>query len=73
MVKVLRDTLDINLFPISIPMPLVVCLASFGNTSSCHRVIEESATPFERKGKGWLTAEYNMLPLYSYPFSEGEK
>jgi ribonuclease PH len=40
------------------------CLISFGNTRVlCTASIEETVPPFLRKtGKGWVTAEYGMLP-----------
>ena len=39
-------------------------LVSFGNTKViCTASVEETVPPFLKdKGKGWLTAEYNMLP-----------
>jgi len=40
------------------------CLISYGNTKVlCTASVEESVPPFLRgKNKGWLTAEYGMLP-----------
>jgi len=40
------------------------CLARFGNTHVlCTATIEETIPPFLRgKGRGWVTAEYGMLP-----------
>jgi ribonuclease PH len=40
------------------------CLVKFGNTHVlCTASVEESIPPFLRgKGKGWVTAEYGMLP-----------
>ncbi|MHC5068150.1 MAG: ribonuclease PH, partial [Planctomycetota bacterium] len=44
--------------------PAGSCLASFGETKViCTATIESSVPPFLRdSGKGWLTAEYAMLP-----------
>ncbi|WP_028975207.1 ribonuclease PH [Spirochaeta cellobiosiphila] len=44
--------------------PAGSCLVSFGDTKViCTATIEESVPPFLRNsGKGWLTAEYSMLP-----------
>lgn len=44
--------------------PAGSCLVNFGNTQvMCAATIEESVPPFLRDtGKGWLTAEYSMLP-----------
>ena len=44
--------------------PAGSCLASFGDTRVlCTATIENSVPPFLRdSGKGWLTAEYAMLP-----------
>lgn len=43
------------------------CMVNFGNTQVlCVATIEDSAPPHLRgKGKGWVTAEYNMLPRSS--------
>ncbi|RLE12471.1 ribonuclease PH, partial [Candidatus Aerophobetes bacterium] len=43
-------------------------LISFGNTKVlCVAMVEEGVPPFLKgTGKGWLTAEYSMLP-YSTP------
>lgn len=40
------------------------CMISFGNTKVlCTASLEDSVPPFLRKtGKGWVTAEYGMLP-----------
>lgn len=40
------------------------CLVKFGNTHvMCTASVEETVPPFLRKtGKGWVTAEYGMLP-----------
>lgn len=40
------------------------CLASFGNTKViCTASIEQTVPPFlEDSGRGWITAEYSMLP-----------
>ena len=44
--------------------PAGSCLACFGDTQViCTATIEENVPPFlEGKGKGWITAEYAMLP-----------
>lgn len=44
--------------------PAGSCLAAFGNTKViCTATIEQSVPPFLRdSGKGWLSAEYAMLP-----------
>ena len=41
-----------------------VCLVSFGNTRVlCTATVEDKTPPFLRDtGKGWVTAEYSMLP-----------
>lgn len=43
------------------------CVVSFGNTQVlCVATIEDSAPPHLRgRGKGWITAEYSMLPRSS--------
>lgn len=40
------------------------CFVKFGNTQVlCTATVEESVPPFmKNKGKGWITAEYGMLP-----------
>ena len=45
------------------------CLAKFGNTHVlCTASIDERVPPFLRNsGKGWVTAEYNMLPGSTAP------
>ncbi|MCG8616291.1 MAG: ribonuclease PH, partial [Desulfobacterales bacterium] len=44
--------------------PAGSCMVSFGNTRViCTATIEEDVPPFLKdSGKGWLTAEYGMLP-----------
>ncbi|MEK6624418.1 MAG: ribonuclease PH [Bdellovibrionota bacterium] len=76
MVKVLRDTpRDIKFIPNINPYATGSVLASFGNTQvHVTAVIEESVPPFLKgKGKGWLTAEYNMLPSSTHTRSQRER
>ena len=54
-------------------MPLVVCWHHSAMRVHVTAVIEESVPPFERKGKGWLTAEYNMLPSSTHTRSQRER
>ncbi len=50
------------------------CLISFGNTRVlCTASVEERIPPFLRNtGKGWVTAEYGMLPRSTHTRSERE-
>ena len=50
------------------------CLASFGETKVlCTASIEERVPPFLRNtGKGWVTAEYGMLPRSTHTRSDRE-
>jgi len=50
------------------------CLAKFGNTHVlCTASIDERVPPFLRNtGKGWVTAEYGMLPRSTHSRSERE-
>lgn len=50
------------------------CLVSFGNTKVlCTASIEERTPPFLRNtGKGWVTAEYGMLPRSTHTRNERE-
>ena len=45
------------------------CLAKFGDTHVlCTASVEERVPPFLRNsGKGWVTAEYGMLPRSTQP------
>jgi ribonuclease PH len=47
-----------------VPFPEGSCLISFGETRVvCAATVEEGVPPFlEGKGRGWVTAEYSMLP-----------
>src|SRR5512133_2676020 len=49
-------------------------LIEFGNTKViCTASVEESVPPFLRgKGKGWVTAEYSMLPRATHTRSPRE-
>ena len=50
------------------------CLASFGETKVlCTASVEERVPPFLRNtGKGWITAEYGMLPRSTHTRSDRE-
>ena len=50
------------------------CLVKFGNTHVlCCATIEEKVPPFMRnKGRGWVTAEYGMLPRSTHSRSARE-
>jgi ribonuclease PH len=50
------------------------CLAKFGNTHVlCTATIEEKAPPFLKgSGKGWVTAEYGMLPRSTHTRTDRE-
>ncbi|TXH35106.1 MAG: ribonuclease PH [Rhodospirillaceae bacterium] len=50
------------------------CLAKFGNTHVlCTASIDEKVPPFLRNtGKGWVTAEYGMLPRSTHTRSDRE-
>jgi len=50
------------------------CLVRFGNTHVlCTASVDESIPPFLRgKGKGWITAEYGMLPRATHSRSKRE-
>ncbi|MBI2521250.1 MAG: ribonuclease PH [Bdellovibrio sp.] len=76
MIKILRDTpRDIKFIPNINPYATGSVLASFGNTQvHVTAVIEESVPPFLKgKGKGWLTAEYNMLPSSTHTRTQRER
>ena len=55
---------DIKITKNYIKHPAGSCLIEFGDTKViCTAVVEESVPPFLRNsGKGWVTAEYGMLP-----------
>ena len=55
---------DIEFIPHFSPYAEGSCLVKFGNTHVlCTASIEERLPPFMRdQGKGWITAEYGMLP-----------
>lgn len=55
---------DITITPNYIIHPEGSCLIEFGNTKViCTASIQDGVPPFLRNsGKGWLTAEYSMLP-----------
>lgn len=55
---------DIELIPNFSPYAEGSCLVKFGNTHVlCTATVEEKLPPFMRdQGKGWITAEYGMLP-----------
>ena len=50
------------------------CLASFGDTRVlCCATVEEKVPPFLRNtGRGWITAEYGMLPRSTHTRTERE-
>jgi ribonuclease PH len=50
------------------------CLAKFGNTHVlCTATLEEKAPPFLKgSGKGWVTAEYGMLPRSTHTRTDRE-
>jgi ribonuclease PH len=50
------------------------CLAKFGNTHVlCTATLEEKAPPFLKgSGKGWVTAEYGMLPRSTHSRTDRE-
>src|SRR5512147_3298939 len=50
------------------------CLAKFGNTHVlCTASVEERVPPFIRNtGKGWITAEYGMLPRSTHTRTDRE-
>jgi ribonuclease PH len=50
------------------------CLARFGNTHVlCAATVEEKVPPFLRNtGRGWVTAEYGMLPRSTHTRTERE-
>ena len=50
------------------------CLASFGNTLVlCNATVEERVPPWIRNsGRGWVTAEYGMLPRSTHDRSDRE-
>src|SRR5215468_4961775 len=50
------------------------CLAKFGNTHVlCTASVEERVPPFLRNtGKGWITAEYGMLPRSTHTRTDRE-
>src|SRR5215217_4520606 len=50
------------------------CLARFGDTHVlCTATVEERVLPFLRNtGRGWITAEYGMLPRATHTRSERE-
>lgn len=54
----------VSIVPDFIQYPEGSVLISCGNTRViCNATVEESVPPFLKgKGKGWVTAEYNMLP-----------
>jgi ribonuclease PH len=55
---------DIELIPNVSPYAEGSCLVKYGNTHVlCTATVEEKLPPFMRdQGKGWITAEYGMLP-----------
>lgn len=55
---------DIELIPNYSPYAEGSCLVKFGNTHVlCTATVEERLPPFMRdQGRGWITAEYGMLP-----------
>jgi ribonuclease PH len=55
---------EIELIPNFSPYAEGSCLVKFGNTHVlCTATVEEKLPPFMRdQGKGWITAEYGMLP-----------
>ena len=50
------------------------CLARFGDTHVlCAATVEEKVPPFLRNtGRGWITAEYGMLPRSTHERTERE-
>ncbi|MDE1968960.1 MAG: ribonuclease PH, partial [Alphaproteobacteria bacterium] len=50
------------------------CLASFGDTRVlCCATVEEKVPPFLRNtGRGWITAEYGMLPRSTHTRTDRE-
>lgn len=62
------DTIrELNIIPHYLKQPPGSCLIEMGGTRVvCSAMIEESVPPFLKgSGKGWLTAEYSMLPASS--------
>jgi len=61
---VLNELREIKITPNYIIHPEGSCLIEFGNTKViCTATIQDGVPPFLRNsGKGWLTAEYSMLP-----------
>ncbi|MEQ9116324.1 MAG: ribonuclease PH [Rickettsiales bacterium] len=55
---------DVEIVPNYSPYAEGSCLIKFGNTHVlCTATVEENVPPFLRNsGKGWITAEYGMLP-----------
>lgn len=62
--RALDQMRDIDLEPDFSPYAEGSCMARFGNTHVlCTATVEDNVPPFMRNsGKGWVTAEYGMLP-----------
>jgi len=62
--RALNQLRDIKITPNYIIHPEGSCLIEFGNTKViCTATVQDGVPPFLRNsGKGWLTAEYSMLP-----------
>ncbi len=62
--RALNELREIKITPNYIIHPEGSCLIEFGNTKViCTATIQDGVPPFLRNsGKGWLTAEYSMLP-----------
>ena len=58
----------VSIVPDYIIYPEGSVLISCGNTKViCNATVEESVPPFLKgQGKGWVTAEYNMLPRATF-------
>ena len=65
----------VTIIPHFIPSAAGSCLISSGNTRViCTASVEEKVPPFlENAGRGWLTAEYNMLPASTSTRTSREK
>ncbi|MCI5072297.1 ribonuclease PH [bacterium] len=65
---------SIEITPNYIHNPMGSCLIKMGQTwVLCTASVEEKVPPFmERKGKGWVTAEYCMLPASTHTRSKRE-
>lgn len=62
--RALNQLREIKITPNYIIHPEGSCLIEFGNTKViCTATVQDGVPPFLRNsGKGWLTAEYSMLP-----------